>query len=98
MLLHPSNLVHLLLVAAIWLFLTNYLRKTSATRFRATLRILQILPVLFLIDIVVGFLVIDNLYGPNQSASWIAKTIWIYPGLFVLCMWRLLRARQSKSE
>ena len=98
MLWHPSNLIHLLLIAGIWLFLLRYLHKTSATRFRATLRILQILPVLFLIDIFVGFLVIDNFWGPKQSASWIAKTIWIYPGLFVLCMWRLLRARPSKPE
>ena len=93
---HISNLIHLGVVAALWLFLSAYLRRTSATRFRAALRILQILPIMFALDITVGFVVVDSIYGPNQSASWIAKTVWIYPGLFILSLWRLLRARPDK--
>lgn len=94
---HISNLIHLFVVAALWLLLSFYLNRTSATRFRATLRVLQILPIMFALDIAVGFLVIDEVYGANQSASWIAKTIWIYPGLFILSIWRLLRARRTKT-
>lgn len=94
---HISNLIHLIVIAALWLLLSAYLNRTSATRFRAALRVLQILPVMFALDITVGYLVIDQVYGPNQSASWIAKTVWIYPGLFILSIWRLLRARRNRT-
>ncbi|XOV83689.1 MAG: hypothetical protein ACFHXK_00950 [bacterium] len=95
---HISNFIHLVLVFGLWLVLSTYLRRTSATRFRAALRLLQILPVMFALDITVGYLIIDSIYGPNQSASWIAKTVWIYPGLFILSLWQLLRARRNKTK
>lgn len=93
---HISNLIHLGIILCIWVGIEIYLRRTTATRFRAAMRLLQILPFLFITDLVVGFVAVEEIYGTHQGASWIAKTLWIYPGLFLISIWRMVRARRAE--
>jgi hypothetical protein len=97
MFLHISNLVHLIFIASVWLSIEMYLRRTAVSRFRAALRLLQVLPILFVLDVLIGALVIEEIYGSHQSAGWIAKSLWLFPGLFLMSIWRMLRARKQTS-
>ena len=95
---HISNVFHLFLVICIWVVIEVYLKRTPVTRFRATMRLLQVIPLLFCADLFVGVFAIEAIYGPHQSASWIAKTVWIYPGLFLIAVWRMVRAWRAERK
>ena len=98
MILHVSNLIHigyLLIVACV---IVLYVRRTDATRFRATLRLLQIIPVMFAVDMIIGFTVIESLYDSHASAGWIAKSAMIYPPMFVAAIWFMFRTRRQQKN
>jgi len=98
MFLHISNLVHFALFITLFVCVEIYLRQTSASRFRTTLRLLQVLPVIFIVDVLAGVFVVEALYGAQLSAAWIAKTVWMYPGLFLIAGWRVLRRKKASTN
>ena len=93
-----SNLVHLGFVAVSWGLIAIYLKASGASRFRLALRLLQILPLLFAIDFAIGFTLIDQWYGPSASAGWISKSAFIYPIMFLLAIWQMLRSRKAANK
>ena len=93
-----SNLLHLGFVLVAWSLVLLYLKTSKATRFRLSLRLLQILPVLFAVDFALGFTLIDNWYGPEASAGWISKSAIIYPLLFLIAIWQMFRAHKNKQS
>ena len=81
-----------------WGILVLYVTRTSANRFRTTLRLLQIMPFLFALDLILGVTLIDHLYDHQASASWMSKSVMIYPALFVAAVWFMLRARRQQKN
>jgi len=53
-LLHVSNLIHFGYLLLVWSVVVVYVTRTAANRFRTTLRLLQIIPFLFALDLIVG--------------------------------------------
>lgn len=93
-----SNLVHLGFVVVAWSAVALYLKASSANRFRMMLRLLQILPVLFAVDFAIGYTVIETWYGPHASAGWISKSAIIYPAMFLVAIWQLVRSRKTHKR
>jgi hypothetical protein len=93
-----SNLVHLGFIGVSWLIVAIYLKSSGATRFRLALRLLQILPVLFAVDFVIGFTLIDRWYGPEASAGWISKSAFIYPAMFLAAIWQMFRSHRKNHS
>ena len=95
--LHVSNLYHLIYAVAAWFVIQAYLGSSRVTRFRTIMRLLQITPLFFAIDLIVGFTLIDRLYGTHQSATWISRSAMIFPGMFVLSFWLTFRKKADKK-
>lgn len=98
MLLHVSNLIHFGYLLIVWSVIVIYVNRTAANRFRTTLRLLQIIPFLFALDLIIGITVIDTLYDNHASASWLSKSVMIYPAVFVAAIWFMLRARRQQKS
>ncbi len=98
MLLHVSNLLHFGYLLIVWSVIVIYVNRTAANRFRTTLRLLQIIPFLFALDLIVGVTLIDKLYGNQASASWLSKSVVIYPVVFVAAVWFMLRSRRQQKN
>ena len=98
MLLHISNLIHIGYLLAAWCVILLYLRRTAANRFRTTLRLLQIIPFMFALDLILGFTIIDSLYDHQASAGWMSKSAILYPCLFIAAVWFMLRARRQQKN
>jgi uncharacterized membrane protein YhaH (DUF805 family) len=97
-LLHVSNLLHFGYLLIVWSVIVIYVNRTAANRFRTTLRLLQIIPFLFALDLIVGVTLIDKLYGNQASASWLSKSVVIYPVVFVAAVWFMLRSRRQQKN
>lgn len=96
--LHISNLYHLIFAAICWFIIRAFVKRSAAaTKFATTMRLLQIVPILFCVDLVAGFTLIEKLYGPHASAGWMSKSALIFPTLFVLSLWQMARARRADS-
>jgi len=96
--LHVSNLIHLVYVVIAWSIVARYIRATRATRFRTTLRLVQIIAALFTLDILLGVFLIEALYDNTAVAGWVSKSVMFYPLLWLAAlwfMWRVHRARKS---
>ena len=98
MLLHVSNLIHFGYLLLVWSVVVVYVTRTAANRFRTTLRLLQIIPFLFALDLIVGITLIDALYGNQASASWMSKSVMIYPAVFVAAVWFMMRSRRQQKN
>ncbi len=98
MLLHESNLIHIGYLLVAWCVIVLYVNRTTANRFRTTLRLLQIIPVMFAIDLILGFTLIDHLYDNQASASWMSKSIIIYPPMFIGAVWFMFRSRRQQKN
>jgi hypothetical protein len=94
--LHISNLFHLATIVFAWLVIVFFTKDVSRTKFATVLRLLQIIPLMFCIDLVAGFVVIDTVYGSHQSASWISRSAMVFPLLFALAIWRMFRLRRTQ--
>jgi len=97
-LLHVSNLIHVGYLLVAWCVIVAYVRRTTANRFRTTLRLLQIIPFMFALDLIIGITLIDSRYGNQASASWMSKSVIIYPPLFVAAVWFMFRARRRQKN
>jgi hypothetical protein len=95
--LHLSNLYHLIYATAAWFLIQAYLGNSRATKFRMVMRLLQIMPLLFALDLVAGFILIDRWYGSNQSAVWISRSAIIFPMIFIVSAWRIFKGKQEKD-
>ena len=93
-----ANLVHISYLLLAWATIVLYLKRTQANRFRTTLRLLQIIPAMFALDLVLGFTLIDQFYGSHDSASWMSKSVSIYPALFVVAIWFMFRSRRLRKN
>ena len=96
--LHISNLYHLAAAVFAWLVIRFFTKDVSRTKFSTVVRLLQIIPLMFCIDLVAGFVIIDMVYGSHQSASWISRSAIVFPLLFVLAIWRMFRLRRTLEE
>jgi len=92
---HISNLYHLIAFGIAWLVILLLTRDVSRTKLATVVRLLQIIPLLFCLDLVAGFIVIDMVYGPHQSAGWISRSAIIFPILFLVAVWRMYRLRRT---
>ena len=97
MLLHASTLIHIGYLLVAWCLIVLYVNRTTANRFRTTLRLLQIIPVMFALDMIIGILVIESMYDNRASASWISKSAMIYPPMFIGAVWFMFRARRTQK-
>ena len=95
--LHISNLYHLIYAIAAWFLIQAYVGGSQASRFRTVMRLLQITPLLFALDLVAGFILIDRSYGPHQSAVWISRSAIIFPVIFAISVWLIFKRRQEKK-
>ena len=86
--LHESNLIHLLLVAAVGWFVERYARRSAHARLGTVSRLIQILCVLFAADLMIGLTLIDSVFGASPSAGWVSKAIVFFALLLVFAIWR----------
>ncbi len=89
MLLHESNLYHLVVFVASFLLLDYIGRNTRVKRMRSISTLIQLGVVLLCVDLLVGFALIDKLYGSSLSAGWISKALFAYPALTLLAIGRV---------
>ena len=98
--LHVSNLYHLMAFALYLLLLSYFAKNTAARVVRTISSVIQLSVILLCLDILIGFLLIEKLYGSNLSAGWISKSIFGFP-LLVLAsfvwMWTSRRRAQRLS-
>jgi len=97
-LLHESNLIHVGYLLVVWCVIVMYVNRTNANRFRTTLRLLQIIPFMFALDLIIGITVIDRLYDNQASASWLSKSVMLYPPIFIAAVWFMFRARRQQKN
>lgn len=98
MLLHESNLIHVGYLLVVWCVIVFYINRTTANRFRTTLRLLQIMPIMFALDLIIGVTLIDQLYDSQASASWLSKSVMLYPPLFIAAVWFMFRTRRQHKN
>ena len=98
MLLHASNLIHISYLLVVWCVIVVYINRTTANRFRTTLRLLQIIPFMFALDLIIGITLIDSYYDGQASASWLSKSVMLYPPLFIAAVWFMFRTRRQQKN
>ncbi len=101
MFLHVSNLYHLIAFALYLLFLGFFAKNTSARAMRTVSSIIQLSVILLCLDILIGFLLVEKLYGSSLSAGWISKSIFGFPLLVVASfawMWYCRRKAKRVSS
>ena len=81
-----------------WCVILVYVNRSTATRFRKTLRLLQIIPVMFALDMIIGIAVIESMYDSHVSASWISKSAMIYPPMFFAAVWFMFKSRRTQKN
>ena len=95
---HISNLFHVtyFLIAA-WLVL-RFTRRSQARIVTVIIRLIQLVLVLFVIDLLFGYFLINPIYGSTPSAGWISKAIIAFPALLLLSTGVLLVRRFKRRK
>ncbi len=102
MLLHESNLFHLGVFIASFVLLDLFARNTRIPRMRTVSTLIQLSVVLICVDLLIGFTLIDRVYGSSHSASWMSKALFGFPALLLLAIGRTFyhhrRARLQNAK
>ena len=93
-----ANVLHAVFIVIAWLIILRYLKTSTSSKFRVSLRLLQILPILFALDFLVGFTLVEHYFGAHASAGWISKSAYIFPVLFFIALWQMFRNRKNESR
>lgn len=100
MFLHISNLYHLVAFVLYFLMLYVFSRNPQGKVVRTVSTLIQLTVVLLCVDILIGFVVIEAVYGSNLSAGWISKSIFGFPILLIAnfgLMWWVRRRPRKPS-
>lgn len=102
MLMHESNLFHLGIFIASFFLLDMFARNTRIPRMRTVSTLIQLSVVLICVDLLIGFTVIDRVYGSSLSAGWMSKALFGFPALLLIGIWRTFyhhrRAQQAATK
>lgn len=96
--LHLSNAYHLIYVALICSLLRHIARRPRHSRVAGIATIIQLTLAAFVMDLALGYTLIDSYFGSSPSAGWISKSIFIYPCLMLFFSGYFLRYRKRQLK
>jgi glucan phosphoethanolaminetransferase (alkaline phosphatase superfamily) len=95
---HPSTLIHLLLVGLyVWgLFLIA--KNVDASKLSVVSRLIQIALLCFFIDLAIGVFLVESIYGSSRSARWISKSLTFIPMTLAAAFFRMFVVRRAAKR
>lgn len=78
--------------------LTHVARRPGRSRTAGIATIIQLALAAFVVDLVLGYTVVERYFGSSPSAGWISKAIFIYPSLVLFFSGYFLRYRRRQLK
>jgi hypothetical protein len=78
--------------------LTRIARRPGHSRTASIATIIQLALAAFVVDLVLGYTIVEHYFGSSPSASWISKSIFIYPCLVLFFSGYFLRYRKHRLK
>ncbi len=96
--LHVSNVYHLVYVALAVGLLHQYVHRSARRRWSTIAYVIQLALALFVVDLGIGFFVIDRVFGSTPSAGWISKAVLGWPVILVATVIYTFVSKRSSPD